>query len=39
MSQESLTLALGSVKGGTVAGFQNMAILAGFLTDTLIFKR
>lgn len=39
MSQESLTLALASVKGGTVAGFQNIAILVGFLTDALILKR
>jgi len=38
-SQESLTLALGSVKAGTVAGFQNIAILVGFLTDTFILKR
>ena len=38
-SQETLTLALGSIKSGTVAAFQNIAIVLGFLIDILYFKR
>ena len=38
-SQESLSLALGSVKSGTTAAFQNLALVIAFLTDVLHFKR
>jgi len=35
----SLTLALGSIKSGTAAAFQNVAIVMSFLIDILYFKR
>lgn len=38
-SQESLSLALGSIKSGTTAAFQNVAIIMSFLIDVLYFQR
>lgn len=37
-SQESLALALSAVKSGTLAAFQNVAIVMGVLCDVFYFK-
>lgn len=39
VSQDSMSIALGIVKSGTVAGFYNLALVISFLTDSLYFDR
>ena len=39
MSQESMTIALGAVKSGTVSGFYNIALVLSFVTDVFYFHR
>ena len=38
-SQESMSIALGIVKSGTVSAFYNVALVMAFMTDVLYFKR
>jgi len=39
MAQESLSLALTTVKSGTTSGFYNIALVAAFAVDVIQFKR
>ena len=39
ISQESMSIALGIIKSGTVAGFYNIALVLSYLTDVAYFKR
>lgn len=39
ISQDAMSIALGIVKSGTVAGFYNLSLVISFITDTFFFKR
>ena len=39
VSQDAMSIALGIVKSGTVAGFYNLSLIISFLTDVFYFKR
>ena len=38
-AQESLSLALTTVKSGTTSGFYNIALVAAFMVDVVLFQR